>query len=188
MLKKSRPKKLRCHTKGEPVQYSLVSEQQGGCEPFLHHSLLFPCLQGHSGMPKILKNVNSSTSQLMSLFLKFWNEPAKLLGDLPCNTFTLQPLGCTLAYTQAQVKVEGILSIFLSLSLSYTYLDSGKGIVSPTNGLLESRRVITLPVEGSQCGPDLCMDKLCRCQVSSRLPENTSHVLFRVAASFLHGF
>ena len=50
-----------------------------------------------------------STSQLMSLFLKFWNEAAKLLGDLPCNTFTLQPLGCTLAYTQAQVKVEGIL-------------------------------------------------------------------------------
>ena len=114
LVEKSRPKKLRCHTKGEPVQYSLVSEHQSGCEPFLNHSLLFCCLQGHSGMPKILNMLKMeecefSTSQLMSLFLKFWNEAAKLLGDLPCNTFTLQPLGCTLAYTQAQVKVEGIL-------------------------------------------------------------------------------
>ena len=35
--------------------------------------------------------------------LQFRNDPVNLVGDIPCNTFSFQPIGCTLAYIQPQV-------------------------------------------------------------------------------------
>ena len=94
--------------KGECFWCGLVRQQQSGRKPLLVHSLLFCCLQGHHGMVWFAHNsyksaTTSSCSNWFYFFVTFL--PILEVGDVvPCNTFSLHPLGCTLAYIQPQVN------------------------------------------------------------------------------------